>query len=161
MCLKFISNCFSKNQSNIAKARRVRDDNLTCFENTNMFFTALLALFGVIHLICGAKFINDDLIQNGHGMDRVKRYASVFVGFSCTITIIFALTSYCITKRPQCPMICLPIYGLLLPCLAMPVLFSEGTALYAVSRLDTEEILQFCNIEKKEELIDRSGPIVA
>ena len=71
MCFKYLSSCLSANEGNIRKARDVRDENLTCFENTNIFFSLLLAVFGFTHLICGAKFINDNLVDKGHGMVRL------------------------------------------------------------------------------------------
>ena len=147
MCWNLLSRCLTRNQGNIRKARIIRDENLNCFENTNLFFGALLAIFGIAHLICGAKFINSDLAQNGHGMIRLTRYLSLFIGFSCTITLVHAMWTYCVVKRPGCyPWYCLPIYALL-PFLAMPVLFSEGAVLYELSRLDAEDILKMCDLK--------------
>lgn len=59
------------NSDKIRKAKGVRDRNLSFIENVNMFFTALLGVFGLIHFICGVKLANDDIISQGHSMGRL------------------------------------------------------------------------------------------
>ena len=53
MCLKAIFRGINDNMDNIRAAKKVRDKNVVCIENANLFFTALLAMFGLAHLIVG------------------------------------------------------------------------------------------------------------
>lgn len=160
MCFGCISRCLMANSDNIRQAKGARDKNLTFIENVNLFVTALLAVFSLIHLIIGVKFVNEDIISKGESMDHVQRYATAFIVLSCLGTVAFTITSYCITKRCCTSKLWLPCYGILLVALALPPLFAEGTAMFELSRYDSEEIHRYCSMSQ-EEVADDAGKVVA
>ena len=70
--------------------------------------------------------------------------------------ILVAATSYYITKNDNTHKCCLPIYALVLVGLALPPLFTEGAAMYELSRWETSDILEYCDMTP-EELREKTG----
>lgn len=143
-----MQNLLMANSDKIREAKGARDKNLTKIESVNLFFSVLLAVFSFIHLICGVKFLKNDVVSSGSdGMGRLQRFSSIFIAFTCIGTVMFAVAAYCITKRRNTSRFCLLVYGVLLLGIGLPPLFTVGVSMYELSRMETTEILQYCKME--------------